>query len=545
MFVIADIEWVTNEAGHHSPTQLAAVKVDENWNEVSSIGTLIRPRDGQFHDWKHVAYTGASASDFLHARNAHNALSYFDGWLDEDDTILWWYSESEAIFNQLFKLILKKPNSHKSVCVSEYIYEHLYGEANSRGSSYKIAQARGIDVKAELNHYSINDIRVIRLLLSRIKYPQALLNKPLVKKEKPKRIVTSNYNYVYLYDDKTNEIHRKGCPLISNERELTQGYINLNTPIRKGYKPCACCKEEYQIAFREKNQDTINRTQYTYLYAPGSKVFHRYTCSLMLNAKSILGTRTYDNPAIQSRTPCKLCQPTPNDVYRPIPKETLVKRLLQKKLPSVPREEAVAISRQRTAASERNELLKNTLSAQERDDVFTLTQPRFAFFVATGYKTFHVRSCTKMQGLTMLKGFGKYQDAIKAGYTPCKKCKPTAKMDIKVSIPITNKVRADEKVEDLEVLCNEAGFSYNKDGNLFYLNTNVGKWIIELETAPVRLQHINLAVTPGETTYHKQPRVFLSYVDVFDYIKRHDEKLMKEKEEGIVFAKLFSENEGE
>ena len=41
MFVLADIEWMTNEAGHQSPTQLAAIKVDENWNTVDSFESFI------------------------------------------------------------------------------------------------------------------------------------------------------------------------------------------------------------------------------------------------------------------------------------------------------------------------------------------------------------------------------------------------------------------------------------------------------------------------------------------------------------------------
>ena len=41
MFVLADMEWMTNENGHYSPTQLAAVKVDENWNIVDKFESLL------------------------------------------------------------------------------------------------------------------------------------------------------------------------------------------------------------------------------------------------------------------------------------------------------------------------------------------------------------------------------------------------------------------------------------------------------------------------------------------------------------------------
>jgi hypothetical protein len=45
------------------------------------------------------------------------------------------------------------------------------------------------------------------------------------------------------------------------------------------------------------------------------------------------------------------------------------------------------------------------------------------------------------------------------------------------------------------------------------------------ERIPVRLEHINLVATPGATSYHEQPRLFLSFRDAFDYSVRHDRHL--------------------
>ena len=56
----------------------------------------------------------------------------------------------------------------------------------------------------------------------------------------------------------------------------------------------------------------------------------------------------------------------------------------------------------------------------------------------------------------------------------------------------------------------------------------VGKWKIDMDLRPVRLEHINLVSQPENTKkYHVQPRLFLSLKDTFDYIMRHDNALMK------------------
>ena len=41
MYIIADVEWVQNEQNKQSPTQLAAVRVDDEWNIIDDF-TAIR-----------------------------------------------------------------------------------------------------------------------------------------------------------------------------------------------------------------------------------------------------------------------------------------------------------------------------------------------------------------------------------------------------------------------------------------------------------------------------------------------------------------------
>ena len=105
-------------------------------------------------------------------------------------------------------------------------------------------------------------------------------------------------------------------------------------------------------------------------------------------------------------------------------------------------DEQRAINRHRQAQEERMAYMQNgSLKQDGKDDLYTLTQPRFAFWAASGYNTFHLRNCKKMSGLKNLKGFSLYADATAAGYRPCKCCKPTSKHDIYLSLPIYSKKR--------------------------------------------------------------------------------------------------------
>ena len=529
MFVITDLEWITNSNGHHSPTQLSAIRVDEQWNTVDEFNSFIRPRDAEFHIWNHVAYTGGKATDFLLARNAHNVLDAFQEWLNDDDVILWWYSESEKLFKKIVSLILKTKEKHKSISINEYVYAFLAGKPYSRGNSYKIAEARGVRTNAKLKHFAKNDARVIQDLMRTIEYPQDDLLKPLSKPLIPSKPNIQFASLPYQYNPKTNVIHIKDCELISDVE--TQGFETLKNPIRKGFKACSCCKSLYNTALRERNIDIIDRTQYTYIYAPDSNVFHKYTCGMMLSAKSIMGTRKYETVVATGRTPCKVCNPTSNDIYRPLPPQYKIMRLEKKTKTSVSKSAAKAIKRQKLASEERRRMLQvENLTESERNDIFTLTQPRFAFWVGQGYQSFHLHSCSKLHDVSNLKGFGTYQEAISAGYTPCKKCKPTSKHDVKYSIPITNRIRVDEKVEDLETLCIDAEYPHYKEGPYFCIETPVGKWRINVASSPVKLEHINLVESPECDAYHEQPRLFLSFIDTFVYIKRHDDKIIQRVE---------------
>lgn len=158
--------------------------------------------------------------------------------------------------------------------------------------------------------------------------------------------------------------------------------------------------------------------------------------------------------------------------------------------------------------------------------VFTLTGTVYGFLVGKGYDNFHIKSCPRLKALSGITGFKTYGDAISAGFTPCKTCKPTKKFNVNLSIPMTNRERSDEKVLDLYTYCAAYGYPCSQDEKYFYVKTPVVKWKINLTSKPVRLKHINLVANGDKDEYHDQPRIFLSMTDAILYIRKHDNSLL-------------------
>jgi len=535
MYIIADIEWVENKLNKQSPTQLSAVKVDQSWNIIDEFSAFIKPMNASFHDWKHVAYTGGTPEDFLYAKSCHTVLDNFEKWIGEEAILCWWYMPSKNLYELLNRIVLKNSKTRESKILSEYMLGFLDGQGYVRGSAYKLAKARNIEVPEE-EHNSYNDVVAIVNLLKGISFEQHLLTEPPIKPQ-PKYNHPKSEQLEYQYDVTNGLLHRKGCSLMP-EGVDTLGYSTLLGCIRKGYKPCSCIQSEYRQAKREKVIDEINRSQYTFMYAENGKVFHRYDCHLLQNANHVLGTIKYETIAKKGMRPCKVCNPSSSDLINPLVAKQNTRKLIvpskkkKKELIGLTRSEMTAMTRLKQSQAERfSGVLETEMTQQERADLFTLTQPRFAFFAARGYKNFHMRTCTRLEGRSDIRGFESFAKAKRAGYTPCRHCKPIDRFDVTVSIPIDNKVRTDETIEDLQALCEQYGYEWKSFADCFELQTPVGKWRIDTISRPVVVEHLNLVKHPNSTRYHTQHRIFLSMLDALKYIHKHDTNLAEGIEE--------------
>jgi hypothetical protein len=90
MYVLMDIEWVQHENEMLWPTQIAAMRVDKDWNAQDLFYTRIQPADPEFFIWDHVGYTGGYANEFLSAPPLKEVCSQLFRWLKPGDILCWW-----------------------------------------------------------------------------------------------------------------------------------------------------------------------------------------------------------------------------------------------------------------------------------------------------------------------------------------------------------------------------------------------------------------------------------------------------------------------
>ncbi|WP_160668128.1 exonuclease domain-containing protein [Colidextribacter sp. OB.20] len=540
MYVLMDLEWFCTDQRNMFPTQIAALRVDKNWQRLDLFFSRIKTECANTPDWTHMAFSGGAPEDFLSAPALSKVLRDFRVWLHKDDVLCWWAEEAPKIFKQLHTPLLQTPVLQAPPAVPHRVLlDHVSPVLASKGikqeNPYKIAAALELAVHAPA-HCSEHDVLTIRTVLQALDFPQENLGKRAKRRtgRYSSRQDPVHADMPYQLDATTGLLHRKDCDDIPDGAVLS-GFASFKPCFNGKARPCPRLTEEYRSAKRKRKQNTIARSQYNFVYVKTSPVFHRRDCSRILSANSIMGSIFYEGCTKTGRRPCRLCKPSalepvkvPEKIYAPVKPS---RRPFQKNLPNP---EQRAIQRLKQSQEERRNAQLDAMTDQERADLFTLTQPGYAFWAAAGYQTFHRRDCRKLKGLSNLKGFSRFSDASRAGYTPCKLCKPTKKQDMIYSIPITSQKRQDESVQDLVALCEENQFTYSREAGYFTIRTPLGRWRIHLNCNPIVVDHINLTTTPDNPLlYHRQPRLFLSLADIFSYIKRHDKKLLDLKRQPL------------
>ena len=256
-----------------------------------------------------------------------------------------------------------------------------------------------------------------------------------------------------------------------------------------------------------------------YLFTAKSTVFHRRGCRSLLIASGVYGSDSFSACIASGRRPCKLCNPDSAETRRDGAASDVTSQ----------RSNAVnkAIKRHRQAMAERTAIENNLhRSSARKDDLCRLSTTSYAFFAAKGYRTFHLRNCCRISNIQNLEGFSLYADACRAGYMPCKRCKPTDKHNITVSLPIYTRQREEETIGQVIRFCKQNGYDYSEENNFCYIKTGAGIWRLDISQSPYRLEHFNrIKQDEGQPQFHEQGKLFLSITDAVYYIKRHDDGL--------------------
>lgn len=525
-YVIADIEWI-EKGSYINPTQISAIKVNSDWNGLSHFSEKIKPRSKHFHTWEHVAYTGGMADSFLSARSAFHVLEDFSNWLDSDDVILWWFSTGKETYSALINSMHKYNPPQKQLVLRSYLDCFLNGKRYNKWSAYDTAKALALP-KHGKEHDSFADVLIVKDILKAINFPQELLEKEPACNEHSNKAIPMPY-MGYVYDSGANLLHIACCQEIGNSSVYTN---NMNRYIKKKVPPCpVCLQKEYKEQKRQMYLDIVQRLHCKFIYTSNSKVFHKASCNHLLDSLDIMGCQKYATAIETSRRPCKFCNPIVDDEQKKKSKGKKISYSLPSESQGVSvlnGETRKALMRLKQAQEERNAVdFKAVKTADERHDILILTGTVFGFYVGKGYNNFHLKNCPRLKQLTSITGFKTYGDAVAAGYTACKTCKPTKKFNVNLSIPVTSIERTDERVEDLYTYCAAYGYPCSRDDEYFYVKTPVGKWKIDLISKPVKLKHINLVSGVDKDEYHDQPRLFLSLTDAILYIRKHDNNILK------------------
>jgi len=530
--VLIDIEWAKNKNNEYCLTQIAAAKLDENLKVIDRYASIVKPLNTSFQNWNQVGYTGWKPQDYLYARPSNFVIQDFAKWLGEERLLLFWDKEVSDNFKSLFELVLFTDETIEMIILNPYFAYLLSNKKVYRMDQYQVANYLNIP-SGLLKHNAINDMDTILSIMEAKGVDSALLTEPAPSipqeestTEEPKKPIEL---LPYQIDTEEKVLHKADCPLLVLEHRR-KGYRRLEDCTRKQVKACPeCIGEELTITRRECNERYLSRARKNYVYLPGSNVFHRPTCSRVLSAPTLATINTYKKCIDIGMTPCPKCKPEPE--YIQMGAENYESRL-------TPAEQN-ALARHRQINLEREAALQSGFSSDtERNDMFTLTQPEFSFWAGKGYKTFHIRTCAKLSNARNLIGFKKYSDAIRAHYVPCKYCRPSSDNNVVVSIPIQNERREDDTVEALKQLCLDNGFVFKEGKTVFEIFTPIGFWKLNIFSMPIQVHHLSLKNKHGKTLhYHKQPRIFLSFKDAFDYILRHDNELV----ELIAKKKIFVE----
>lgn len=279
MFVLFDVEWITDKNGTCRMTQLAAVRTSAAWYPCAEFRVLAAPQ-GRNVDWEHFAYSGYSPDEFRFGESEQDCMRAFFRWLRPDDVLCCWNDQQGKTLEFLYEQWQSGELPLSWAAADRLVYGQLEKRGIfGQGGLYNSARQCGLELPVP-EHCSSNDVAVMQMLFRYLHLPHAFLtakrkNRPVPlpsgllsqREETARWVANSPYNYLFLADSPV--FHRRGCKLILNSKQVL-GSVHYGRAIQER-RPCMVCKpvqlteeEEYsRAAARESLKSRLKKAQST------------------------------------------------------------------------------------------------------------------------------------------------------------------------------------------------------------------------------------------------------------------------------------------
>ena len=179
MIVLLDIEWI--EKNEINLTQLSALRVNDNWDVIGSLDLIAKPSMACLREQDHVAFGGYSTQLFANSFAAEECMADFVEWLEPEDIIIVWAKSNIRALTVLLKEQAYKV-THRIISAAKSARKTAASNGNAFESPYTMLLR--FEVKPPMpEHRSSNDVEVLRLLLSKLEYSPADIEKPRVQTE--------------------------------------------------------------------------------------------------------------------------------------------------------------------------------------------------------------------------------------------------------------------------------------------------------------------------------------------------------------------------
>ena len=538
MFVLMDLEWITDYKNFNYETQFAALRVDQNWKEVSSYTSLIRPQEWVEHA---IGLGGHTRADYDHANSLTKVMEGFQRWLQSDDVLCWWQNDPKELFEKEYKRLMGVELDRVSIELKPCFMAFVDDGFSKSGNPYDLAAARNIP-RYKPAHDSLNDVLMLSHLLAAVSLTQdmnELLHADAALKVQDQ---LAHKNAKYLIDTKDNSTHFSGCKRISSMVNCSAA-CSIREVLKYHGSICSCCRDKVLPEIVEYNAKELASRKCSgyskiYFYLDDSAVFHTRDCYCLLRTTKRISSTPILEKLSGQKTPCRHCRP---DVDREIKDISFVEAMTElsqpaRKIVAKPKVGIVGdtiypvlnmdgLNKAHRRAYQRylevKEQRKNSPDGSCVRSSTTLLADD-----STGL--FHTLNCDRIGDHVNMRGFSHCTDAKRKGYRPCKYCNPTHDDEATFSIPEYSAMYKTESLLLIRRECDKYGirFEIHEQEQDLVLYTDMGEWIVDLVNRPIVLMHLNTVNTylMGEKNYHEQPVMFMNVIDAIRYVNKHDNK---------------------